>query len=119
MRSQIVLLALFATFSFACGSSSPTTPSLSSSGNSVSIVAGASTMTTTAFAPNPITVSAGGTVTWTNADSTAHTSTSDSGAWDSGTIAPGGKFSMTFMSTGSFPYHCLIHPGMVGTVNVQ
>jgi plastocyanin len=26
---------------------------------------------------------------------------------------------MTFPSAGSFPYHCSIHPGMVGTVTVQ
>ena len=42
---------------------------------------GASTMTTTAFNPNPITVSVGGTVTWTNNDSTSHTSTANGGAW--------------------------------------
>jgi plastocyanin len=26
---------------------------------------------------------------------------------------------MTFPAAGSFPYHCSIHPGMVGTVTVQ
>jgi plastocyanin len=26
---------------------------------------------------------------------------------------------MTFPSAGSFPYHCSLHPGMVGTVTVQ
>jgi plastocyanin len=26
---------------------------------------------------------------------------------------------MTFPSAGTFPYHCSIHPGMVGTVTVQ
>ena len=34
-------------------------------------------------------------------------------------IAPGASFSKTFTSAGSFPYHCTIHPGMVGTVTVQ
>jgi plastocyanin len=76
-------------------------------------------MTTTAYTPNPITVSVGGTVTWTNNDSTSHTSTANGGAWNSGSMAPGGKFSITFSSAGSFPYHCSIHPGMVGTVTVQ
>ncbi len=74
-------------------------------------------MTTTAFAPNPVAVAVGGTVTWTNNDSTTHTSVG--GAWNSGAIAPGGTFSMTFPAAGSFPYHCSIHPGMVGTVTVQ
>ncbi|MBW8865752.1 MAG: hypothetical protein JF610_00205, partial [Acidobacteria bacterium] len=59
------------------------------------------------------------TVTWTNNDSVAHNSVANNGAWNSGTIAPGGNFSMTFPSAGSFPYHCSIHPGMVGTVTVQ
>jgi len=76
-------------------------------------------MTTTAYTPNAITVSVGGTVTWTNNDSTSHTSTANGGAWNSGSIAPGGKFTMTFSAAGSFPYHCSIHPGMVGTVTVQ
>jgi plastocyanin len=58
-------------------------------------------------------------VTWTNRDVIAHTSTADGGAWNSGTIAAGGTFSRTFTSAGSFPYHCAIHPGMIGTVTVQ
>jgi copper binding plastocyanin/azurin family protein len=41
------------------------------------------------------------------------------GAWNSGSIAPGGTFPRTFSSAGTFQYHCTIHPGMVGTVNVQ
>ena len=117
--SRMVLLSAFALSAFACGSSnSPTNPT-PTSGTPVSIVAGASTMTTTAYAPNPIVVSVGGTVTWMNNDNTAHTSTATGGAFDSGTIAPGGSFSKTFTSAGSFPYHCTIHPGMVGTVTVQ
>ena len=114
-----------------CGStSSPSTPSptpspapspapSTSGGVTVSIPRGASTLTTTAFAPSPIAVSVGGTVTWANNDNVAHTSTADGGAWNSGSIAPGATFSRTFSSAGTFQYHCTIHPGMVGTVNVQ
>jgi plastocyanin len=76
-------------------------------------------MTTTAYAPNPIVVSAGGTVTWTNNDTTGHTATANDGSWNSGAIAPGGKFSRTFASAGTFAYHCTFHPGMIGTVTVQ
>src|SRR5215212_1182161 len=46
--------------------------------NSVSIVSGASTLTTDAYSPNPIQVSVGTTVTWTNNDSQPHTVTSGS-----------------------------------------
>src|SRR5215211_5538454 len=45
---------------------------------SVSIVPGASSLTTDAFSPNPIQVSVGTTVTWTNNDSQPHTVTSGS-----------------------------------------
>jgi plastocyanin len=85
----------------------------------VSIVAGSSTLTTTAYAPNPVTVTVGGTVTWVNNDAVAHTSTANSAMWDSGTLQPGGRFSVTFQTTGTFPYLCALHPNMVGTVNVQ
>jgi plastocyanin len=30
-----------------------------------------------------------------------------------------GQFSRLFGTTGTFPYHCAIHPGMVGTVTVH
>jgi plastocyanin len=76
-------------------------------------------LTTTAYTPNPISVSVGGTVMWMNNDSIAHTSTSDNGTWDSGTMAPGASFSRTFPTAGTFTYHCAIHPNMVGTVTVQ
>jgi plastocyanin len=85
----------------------------------VSIVSGASTLTTTAYSPNPLSVTVGTTVTWTNNDNTSHTSTENNGLWSSPAIAPGGQFSTTFTSAGSFTYHCTIHPGMIGTVNVQ
>jgi plastocyanin len=103
-----------------CGSdSSPNNPSPTPSGLTVSIVSGSSTLTTNAYSPNPITVTRGGTVTWVNNDSVPHTSTSDTGVWNSSTLAAGGSFSMNFPNAGSFPYHCTIHPGMVGTVSVQ
>ena len=108
----------------ACGSSSPSTPTPSSpapgaGGTPVTIVSGASVMTTTAFAPNPITVGVGGSVTWTNNDNTSHNATANDGTWNSGNIAPGASFTRSFPTAGSFPYHCTIHPGMVATVVVQ
>jgi plastocyanin len=69
-----------------------------------------------AFTPVSITVSAGTTVTWTNKDTVAHTVTSDSPLFDSGSIAPGGTFSVIFSVPGSFKYHCSFHPSMTATV---
>jgi len=94
-------------------------PAPPASGAAVTIVLGASTLTTTAYAPNPVTVTAGGTVTWTNGDTLTHTSNADGAAWNSGPIAPGRSFSHTFATAGTFPYHCTLHPGMIGTVTVQ
>src|SRR5215203_3338746 len=47
-------------------------------GTSVSIASGSSSLTDTAYQPNPIQVSVGNTVTWTNNDSQPHTVTSGS-----------------------------------------
>jgi plastocyanin len=126
MNVRTVLGAVLLLMSFGCGgsTSSPTSPTLPSlppltSGPSVSIVVGATVLTTTAYAPNPVNVAVGTSVTWINNDTTTHTSTSDGGTWDSGPLAPGRTFRRTFTSVGTFTYHCSLHPGMVGTVTVQ
>jgi len=62
---------------------------------------------------------AGDQVSWTNASVRAHTVTSDTGAFDSGTVAPGGTFSEKFATPGVYAYHCQIHPGMIGRVEVS
>lgn len=117
----ILLAALCLT---ACGSSSsstsPTTPDPAPAGSTtVTIVSGASTLTSTAFAPSPVTVAVGTTVSWLNSDTTTHNSIANNGAWTSTSLAPGNRFNFTFTTAGSFPYHCSIHPGMIGTITVQ
>jgi plastocyanin len=86
---------------------------------SASIPRGASDLTTTAYVPNPITVSVGTTVTWLNNDNVAHTVSSQNNLWDSGGIQPGAAYSRTFQSAGTFAYYCVYHPRMLGTVTVQ
>lgn len=110
----------------ACGGySAPTSPTTgnnnTSSGNGtpVTIVKGAQTLTTTAYNPNPLAITAGTTVTWTNSDSTPHTAVSDNGTFNSGIINGGANYSFTFQNKGTFTYHCSLHPNMVGTINVQ
>jgi len=80
---------------------------------------GASTLGNRAYSPPELNIATGTTVTWTNTDSVAHTSTSDAPGWNSGSVAPGGQFSTSFQAAGTFPYHCAIHPGMTGTVVVR
>ena len=77
------------------------------------------------FIPNIATVVIGGTVTWENGDTAAHTSTAGSategpsGVWDSSLIMAGSSFSHTFDAEGSFDYFCMVHPWMAGTVIVE
>jgi|GEM_PF-890415 len=70
------------------------------------------------FHPAVMTIPVGTTVTWTNYDPFAHTSTSDTGVWNSGSINPGASYQYTFNTPGTFPYHCMIHPFMHGVIIV-
>ncbi len=72
-----------------------------------------------AFQPGYAVVPAGSTVSWFNAGAAPHTVTSSTGAFDSGTISPGGGYSTTFWTPGAYSYYCAIHPSMVGTVQVN
>src|SRR5919106_1269109 len=90
----------------------------------VSIVPGSSSLTTDSYSPNPVQVSTGATVTWTNDDAQPHTATSGEavtpdGNFDSGIMAPAATFDFTFTEAGESPYFCLLHPNMVGTVSVS
>lgn len=123
-RRAVVFAVLI--FTTACGGYSSMSPSptpvpapVGGPSSSVMIPRGAEVLGNRAFNPDEVDVDAGATVTWTNSDSVAHTSTSDVSGWDSGAVAPGGQFSRTFPSAGTFRYHCAIHPGMVGTVVVR
>jgi nitrite reductase (NO-forming) len=93
-------------------------------GTGVSIVPGSSSLTTDAYAPNPVEVGVGDTITWTNDDTQPHTATSGEavtpdGNFDSGIMAPAATFDFTFTEAGEYPYFCLLHPNMVGTVSVS
>ena len=126
--ARLAVVITISAVTVACGYSNGTSPSTGPSAvpsptsgpsSSVSIPRGAESLGNRAFAPDELSVPEGTTVTWTNTDSESHTSTSDTTTWNSGTIAPGGRFSLTFDKVGTFRYHCAIPPGMVGTVVVQ
>ncbi len=76
------------------------------------------------FIPSTITIEVGTEVIWSNDDTAAHTITSGSPSagfdkeFDSGLIMQGINFSHTFDAIGSYPYFCLVHPWMVGIVEV-
>lgn len=99
----------------------------------IAIKKGAALLGATAFLPATVSFSLAQrtTVTWYNADitgsgsygaptGTSHRLISDDGTtFHSSTIAPGSIFKPTFSATGTFPYHCEIHPAMTGQVTVN
>jgi plastocyanin len=106
------------------------TPGVLSEGSSVKIkiVPGSSDPAIGKFyAPDPLTVLTGTTVTWNNDDDTLHTVTSGSPErggtlgteFDSGYLAAGMRFQHKFMSAGTFDYWCTLHPHMTGKVVVR
>lgn len=70
-----------------------------------------------AFSPGTVTIRKGGTVIWTNNDSTTHTVTFADGG--SPNLNHGDIYTKTFNETGTFDYHCSIHMSMTGKVVVQ
>ena len=86
----------------------------SAAGNAVQVI-----MINRSYNPQQVTVKVGDTVTWVNQDSPQHDVVADNGEFKSSLFDKGGTFSFTFTKAGTFPYHCSIHPGMVGTVVVQ
>jgi plastocyanin len=99
----------------------------------VSIVPGASQLTTTAFDPNPKVLSLAGaaqmSVRWVNSDGgggygggsgVTHQIASDDGAFaTSAPIGAGATYTVALTKAGTYRYHCAIHPNMVGTITVN
>ena len=71
------------------------------------------------FNPPTLTVKRGDRVEWVNKDLFAHTASSGSKAFDSGSIAPNASWSYVAGRPGSYPYLCNFHPTMRGTLNVR
>ena len=77
------------------------------------------------FMPSTVVIALGGTVTWENTDNAAHTATSGSpsdgpdGVWDSSLMMVNGSYSVTLDEAGTYPYFCMVHPWMQGTVVVE
>lgn len=114
MRQILLVVAVAFAVAGCNDSNNPTQPS-TGTGTAVSMVNSGST----GFSPTTLTTTVGSTVVWTNRDSTAHTTTSNSGLWNSGNVQPNGTFSFQFTTAGTFPYRCTLHAGMTGTVIVQ
>jgi plastocyanin len=70
------------------------------------------------YAPDPVRVRAGSSVTWTNNDAAPHTASADDGGWDSGSLTEGKSGTVRFDTPGTYSYHCALHPTMKGKVVV-
>jgi plastocyanin len=128
------LPSLLALFLLTVGCSSSTAPA---SGCTPSATVACVSIQDFTFSPASLTIKVGTTVTWTNNGPSAHTTTSDAGAWNSGTISPptsggsygggsaAGSYQFVFTAPGTFGYHCALHPpsspqyaGFTGTITV-
>lgn len=130
MRTLRVGLLAILVGGYACGGDS-TEPSRTT--NNPPPTSGQSTASVTildfSFNAATLRVKPGTQVRWTNQGQTGHTTTSDTGLWNSGVISgtggggyggggAGGNYARTFVGVGEFAYHCSIHPQMKGTVIV-
>jgi len=69
------------------------------------------------FSPNPATLPAAQMVVWHNVDNTAHRVVLNDGSVDTGNLAPGASSQPMALGAAGGPYHCSIHPEMVGSIN--
>ncbi|MCL4534693.1 MAG: cupredoxin family copper-binding protein [Bacteroidetes bacterium] len=69
------------------------------------------------FQPAEVRIKPGQSVSWTNEDSAQHTVTGS--GFDSGLLSKGQQYIHVFNQTGTFDYHCSVHPQMQGKVIVQ
>lgn len=71
------------------------------------------------FAPDPVTITVGDSVTWTNSDPVGHNAQASDKSFRTPLFFSGESATVTFETAGTFPYFCGAHPEMVGTVIVK
>ena len=71
------------------------------------------------FGPAQLDALPGDTVQWENVSERTHTVTADDGSFSSGDLGSSQTFSRLFATAGTFAYHCTIHAGMVGVIDVR
>jgi cytochrome c oxidase subunit 2 len=95
----------------------------------LNIPEGASVQGNPAYEPDPLTITAGDTVEVSNEDTVPHTVTSGTGPedaesgsqFDTSIIDAGAtaQVDTSSLAAGDYPYHCSVHPYMLGTMTVQ
>jgi plastocyanin len=69
------------------------------------------------FSPNPATLPAGQMIVWHNVDNITHRVVFNDRSVDTGNLGPGASSQPQAIAAAGGPYHCSIHPVMVGSVN--
>ena len=116
LRSAIVTAAVACVIALGAGCSSGSSTA-SSSTTSSSPAGNSITIKDFKFAPTPLTVKVGASITVTNDDNTDHELKANDGSFDAGRFATGsGSFTAT--KAGTFPYHCDVHDYMTGVIQV-
>ena len=136
LRTRLLLVVLGS--AAACGGSpttnTPPPPPPAPLANDLSIVSGAASKGSAAFDPNPKTASLGSassvSVRWVNTyfsgssyndsgtSAVTHHIVADDGSFDTGSLG-GNATSTKTLTAGTYSYHCVIHPTMVGTITVN
>jgi plastocyanin len=121
MKKVILILILLTIFVVGCAQQNPQTnaqekqqaPSATGASAEISIKG-------FAFEPSTVNIKKGTEVTWTNEDSATHIIVSDTGNdLNSDAISQGETYVHTFSNSGTYNYHCSIHPSMKGTIIVE
>lgn len=89
---------------------------------SVRILPGASAQGNPDYDPDPVTITQGDGVQWTNEDNAPHTVTSsEQGVFDSGLINAGGTWVLNSaeIAPAQYEYFCTLHPFMVATLAIS
>ena len=71
------------------------------------------------FSQPVLTVPVGATVTWVNQDDDAHTVTADDRGFTSAGLDHGEVFAHQFTASGTYAYHCALHPKMTAKTVVK
>jgi len=71
------------------------------------------------YLPDPIVISVGSSIRWTNLDDVDHTVTADDLSWTSPVMFKDDAFTRTFNERGTFHYFCEPHPFMRADIVVQ
>ena len=72
-----------------------------------------------AFVPSHIDARAGDSIEFTNRDFAAHTAAADSKQWSTGELKNGASRRIVMERSGTFAYHCELHPHMKGDIVVK